>query len=148
MNRNHLIDLIPVSCLGFLVDTTAAAMRLALSGMLTEYAAAPVIIPHVGGALPYLMPRLDGTLFLHPRDIGEPSAILKTLYMDTVVHRVDPLRWCYETMGADHLLCGTDHPYGQWARRSIDALDELQIPAEEKEKINHGNAERLFPAVA
>jgi len=145
MNRNYLTDLIPISAVAFTVDTTVAAMRLALSGTLTDFPAAPVIIPHVGGTLPYLMPRLDGSLFTHPRGIKETSPILKTLYMDTVVHTVEPLRWCYETMGAEHLLFGTDHPYGQWARHTVEAVDRLECPPDEKEKILHGNAERIFP---
>ncbi|MBF6569879.1 MAG: amidohydrolase [Candidatus Binataceae bacterium] len=144
LNRNYLADLIPVPALGFIVDTTLAAMRLALSGRLTEFSTAPVIIPHVGGAIPYLMPRLAGSMMTHHRG-EDPTSILKALYMDTVVHRVEPLRWCYETMGADHILFGTDHPYGQWARRTIEALDQLQCSGEDKDKICYANAERLFP---
>jgi predicted TIM-barrel fold metal-dependent hydrolase len=145
LNRNYLTDLIPISAVAFTVDTTVAAMRLALSGVLTEYAAAPVIIPHAGGTLPYLMPRLDGSLFTHQRGIKEASPILKTLYMDTVVHSVEPLQWCYQTMGASKLLFGTDHPYGQWARHTIDAMAQLACSDAEREQMYHGNAERLFP---
>jgi aminocarboxymuconate-semialdehyde decarboxylase len=146
LNRNYLADIIPVPALGFIVDTTLAAMRLAVSGRLAEFSSAPVIIPHVGGALPYLMPRLAGSMLTHQR-FEDPTATLKTLYMDTVVHRVEPLRWCYETMGADHILFGTDHPYGQWARRTLEALDQLDCPAADRDKMDHANAERLFPPI-
>ncbi len=144
LNRNYLADIIPVPALGFIVDTTLAAMRLAVSGRLSEFSAAPVIIPHVGGAVPYLMARLAGSMITHQRGV-DPTAALKTLYMDTVVNGPEPLRWCYEMMGAEHLLFGTDHPYGQWARRTVEALDQLQCPAADREQIDHANAERLFP---
>jgi aminocarboxymuconate-semialdehyde decarboxylase len=147
MNRNYMTDLVPISALAFTVDTTLAAMRLALSGALTEFADAPVIIPHVGGTVPYLMTRLDGSLFTHPRGIKEASPILKKLYTDTVVHSVEPLRWCYETIGAGQMLFGTDHPYGQWAYNTTVAVDRLECTPEEREQILHGNAERLFRPV-
>ncbi len=75
LNQNYLMDLVPVPVLAFMVDNTLAAMRLALSGVLAEYATAPIIIPHVGATVPYLMARLDGMLesFSGPGVMKEPS---------------------------------------------------------------------------
>ena len=145
LNQNYLMDLVPVPVLAFMVDNTLAAMRLALSGVLSEYAAAPIIIPHVGATVPYLMPRLDGMLeyFSGPGAIKEPSRFLKKLYMDTVAYGPEPLQWCYSLMGAKQLLLGTDHPYGPW-RRTVQLLDELGCTESEREQMRHGNAERLF----
>jgi len=145
LNQNYLMDLVPVPVLAFMVDNTLAAMRLALSGVLAEYAAAPIIIPHVGATVPYLMPRLDGMLeyFAGPGAMKEPSRFLKQLYMDTVAYGPEPLRWCYSLMGAKQLLLGTDHPYGPW-RRTVQLLDELDCTESEREQMRHGNAERLF----
>ena len=145
LNQNYLMDLVPVPVLAFMVDNTLAAMRLALSGVLSEYAAAPIIIPHVGATVPYLMPRLDGMLeyFAGPGAMKEPSRFLKQLYMDTVAYGPEPLQWCYSLMGAKQLLLGTDHPYGPW-RRTVQLLDELGCTESEREQMRHGNAERLF----
>ena len=146
INQSYLMDLIPVPVLSFTTDTTMAGMRLALSGMLSEYATAPIIIPHVGGMIPYLMGRLDGFAELMPQfsQLEEkPGQLLKKLYMDTVVYRLDELKWCFSIMGADHMLFGSDYPYGLW-RRPIQMADELPCGAKEREQILHGNAERLF----
>lgn len=145
LNQNYLMDLVPVPVLAFMMDNTLAAMRLALSGVLSEYATAPIIIPHVGATVPYLMGRLDGMLehFGGPGAMKEPSRFLKKLYMDTVAYWPEPLQWCYSLMGASQLLLGTDHPYGPW-RRPIQFLDELACPEHEREQMRHGNAERLF----
>ena len=145
LNQNYLMDLVPAPVLAFMVDNTLAAMRLALSGMLAEYATAPIIIPHVGATVPYLMARLDGMLesFGGPGALKEPSRLLKKLYMDTVAYRPEPLQWCFSLMGASQLVLGTDHPYGPW-RHPIQFLDELSCTDSEREQMLHGNAERLF----
>ena len=145
LNQNYLMDLVPAPVLAFMVDNTLAAMRLALSGVLAEYATASIIIPHVGATVPYLMARLDGMLesFGGPGVIKEPSRLLKKLYMDTVAYRPEPLQWCFSLMGASQLVLGTDHPYSSW-RHPIQFLDELSCTDSEREQMLHGNAERLF----
>ncbi len=144
LNRNYMGDVLPLSSLGFMVDTTLAAMRLAMAGMLEQYATAPVIIAHVGGTLPMMIPRLQGSLITHPHNGGDPVAWLRRLYLDTVAHEAGPLRWGYETVGADHLLFGTDHAFGRWAEHATAAFAGLQCSDDERELIAHGNAERLF----
>ena len=145
LNQNYLTDLIPVPVLAFIVDTTLAAMRLALSGVLAEYENLPIIIPHVGATLPYLMARLDAMLpfFGGPDAMKEPSRYLKRLYMDTVAYRPEPLQWCFSLMGASQLLFGTDHPYARWDLPG-GLIEGLPCSDHEREQIFHGNAERLF----
>lgn len=145
LNRNYLMDLVPAPILAFMVDNTLAAMRLALSGVLQEHATLPIIIPHAGATLPYLMGRLDGMLEYvgGPGVMQEPSRFLKMLYMDTVVYRPEPLQWCLSMMGAEQLLLGTDHPFGPW-HLPAQILAELPCSDAERERIYSGNAERLF----
>lgn len=144
LNQKYLMDIIPIAALGFIVDTTMAGMRLAMSGTLAEHPAS-IIIPHVGGTIPYLMGRLDCFTELSPAPnvIKQPSQYLKKLYMDTVVYRLDELKWCLSVMGADQMLFGSDYPFAAW-RKPSEMLDALACTAEEREKINHLNAERLF----
>ncbi len=145
LNQNYLMDLVPVPALAFMVDNTLAAMRLALSGMLSEYSDAPIIIPHVGAAVPYLMGRLDGMMDSYGEDevVKEPSQVLKQLYMDTVAYEPEPLEWCLSLMGAKQLLLGTDYPYAEW-RKPLELVNKLTCSDAERELILHGNSERLF----
>lgn len=146
LNQNYLTDLVPVPVLAFLVDNTLAAMRLALSGVLEQYAAAPIIIPHAGATIPYLMGRLDSMIgpFGGPGAVKEPSRLLKRLYMDTVVYAPEPFDWCLSLMGAGQLVLGTDYPYGDW-RRPLEVLAKASsCTAAERDQIEHGNAQRLF----
>ncbi len=145
LNQRYLMDLVPVPVLAFMVDNTLAAMRLALSGVLSDCADAPIIIPHVGATVPYLMGRLDGMLGAFGGDdvVKEPSRFLKKLYMDTVAYEPEPLEWCLSMMGARQLVLGTDHPYGSW-QRPIELVEKLACSDDEREQILHGNVERLF----
>jgi aminocarboxymuconate-semialdehyde decarboxylase len=148
LNRNYLTDLIPVPAVAFMFDNTLAAIRLALSGVLSAHGGAPIIIPHAGATIPYLMGRLDSMLKRAegPDVVREPSRLLKRLYMDTVVYEPEPLEWCCSLMGADQLVLGTDHPYGDWRLPSKFVEEAPYLSASEREQIRCGNAKRLFPA--
>lgn len=55
----------------------------------------------------------------------------------------EQFRYCLETFGADHITWGEDYPY----RRKDDIrrfLENFDLSEEDKEKIAHGNAERLL----
>jgi predicted TIM-barrel fold metal-dependent hydrolase len=145
LNQNFLTDLIPVPAFAFLVDSSLAAMRLALSGVLSDCADAPIIIPHGGATLPYVMGRLDSMMGqLGTAESERPGHVLKKLYMDTVVYEPEPLDWCLSLMGAGQLLLGTDHPYGEWRKpgRLLEAASSCS--PKERAQIESGNAERLF----
>lgn len=148
LNQNHLMDLVPVPVLALVMDNTLAAMRLALSGVLTTYSAAPVIIPHVGAAVPYLVGRLNGMLpdFGGEEVEADPGRALKSLYMDTVAYEPEPLEWCLSMMGAEHLLLGTDYPYSNW-RKPLELVDAVDCTDAERQLMLYGNAERLFRKV-
>lgn len=145
LNRNFLMDVIPAPALAFVFDTTLAAVRLGLAGIISQYAGCPIIIPHAGGTLPFLMSRISAVMANETQEEAptDPTLALKQLYMDTVVYGPDPLKWCLSTMGAERVLFGTDHPWNAWGR-TVEILDRLDCPAAEREKMMHGNAERLF----
>jgi len=150
LNRIGLMDMVPTPALGFIYDTTLAAVRLALSGVLSECPDAPVIVPHVGGTLPYLLSRISGMVSasfaasyggnMKERD---PKAAFQRLYMDTVCYDPEPLQLCLSKMGAEHLLFGSDHPHAAW-NLPVDALEKIKCTDAERELMKHGNAERMF----
>jgi aminocarboxymuconate-semialdehyde decarboxylase len=101
---------------GAVFEDTIAALRLVLSGMTTRYARMRVIVPHLGGTLPFLVERLElyveaerrkGTL---PFD-GSMRDQLRRLWYDTVNLHPAALRCAIESFGADRLLLGTDFPF-------------------------------------
>ena len=125
---------------GFPFDTTLAVARMCFSGMLRELPNIRWIIGHLGGAIPYLMERLDSGY----RDFAEcrvnidqpPSGYLKKLYYDTVTFSPHNLRLARDLVGADHMVMGSDYPHLLGSiERSVSSIEELSIDESEKKKI-------------
>jgi hypothetical protein len=53
------------------------------------------------------------------------------------------LRFCIEAVGADNIMFAIDYPY-QTAEGAVRFLDEAEISDEDRRKIYHRNAERIF----
>jgi predicted TIM-barrel fold metal-dependent hydrolase len=53
------------------------------------------------------------------------------------------LRFCIEAVGADNIMFAIDYPY-QTTEAAVRFLDEAEICDEDKRKIYHRNAERIF----
>lgn len=92
--------------LGAPFEDTVAALRLTLSGIVNRYPKIRIIVPHLGGTLPFLVERLDGSLV--GRTQYKPSEYLKRLWYDTVNGSTAALRCARDAFGADRLLLGTD----------------------------------------
>ena len=143
--------------LGFPYDTSLNILRLIQSGLFDETPDLKLIVAHVGGVIPYLWGRIgtystpsplvpDAPPLAHPID-----HYLRRLYADTVCYNVEALKCCYEVMGPEQLLYGTDHPFGRYDV-AAELVDQLNCPAHDRDLIHHGNAARLLnlrhPAVA
>jgi aminocarboxymuconate-semialdehyde decarboxylase len=129
---------------GFPFDTTLAVARMCFDGMLRELPNIRWIIGHLGGAIPYLMERLDSGY----RDFAEcrvnidqpPSTYLKKLYYDTVTFSPHNLRLARDLVGADHMVMGSDYPHLLGSiERSVSSIEDFAISEQEKQKIFSGN---------
>jgi len=131
--------------IGFPFDTTLAVARMCFDGMLKELPDIKWIIGHAGGAVPFLMERMDSGY----RDFAEtkakidqlPSVYLKRLYYDTVTFNPYNLHMLRDEVGADHMLMGSDYPHLLGSiEKSVSSIEALPIPQAEKQKILGGNA--------
>ena len=135
--------------MGFIYDTSLGAARLIRSGLFDEAPDLKLIVPHVGGILPYLGGRIAKTIDASPPAPGQPklahpvSHYLDKLYVDTVAHSIEALEFCYRQVGAERILYGTDHPFANYLEAAT-YVEQLHCTAAERELIYHGNAERLL----
>ena len=82
--------------LGNPFDTAAAGARLIFGGVLDRFPSLRVCLPHAGGALPYLLGRLDRGYRVRPecRHLPRPpSAYVDRFFFDTIAHSPDALRY-------------------------------------------------------
>jgi len=130
---------------GFMFDTTLAVARMCFDGMFREFPDIRWIVAHLGGAVPYLMERLDNGW----RDFSEcrakidelPSAYLKRLYYDTVNFNPHMLNMVREMIGSDHMVMGSDYPHLLGSiERAVSSIEGLDIPEAEKRRILEGTA--------
>ncbi len=130
--------------LGAPFEDTIAALRLVLAGVISRYPEMRVIVPHLGGTLPFLRMRLDGSL--RGRTEFKPSEVLKRLWYDTVNENIASLHCAREAFGADRLLLGTDFPHvhGDRFERCVSYIQQSDLPAEEKTAILDHNAQSLL----
>jgi aminocarboxymuconate-semialdehyde decarboxylase len=135
--------------IGFPFDTSLAVARMCYDGMLAEFPDIRWIIGHLGGAVPYLMERMDNGF----RDFPEcraridqlPSFYLKRLYYDTVSFSQHTLMMVRNMVGADHMVMGSDYPHLLGSiDRAVSSIESLDIQEDEKEGIFSGTALKIL----
>ena len=146
LNINGLTDFHMMACIGFLFDTTIAALRIIHAGIFDEFPGIKIVLPHIGSVIPYLMGRIDNISAVPGSKTnikGPVSDQFKNFYLDTVTYHQEAMDCCYRMFGADRLLYGSDYPYAQY-QITRDVIDGLECTPEEREKIYHSNAEALY----
>jgi aminocarboxymuconate-semialdehyde decarboxylase len=134
---------------GFPFDTTLAVARMCFDGMLRELPDIRWIVGHLGGAVPYLMERLDNGY----RDFAEcrakidqlPSVYLKRLYYDTVTFSPYTLRLARDMLGTGHMVMGSDYPHLLGSiDRAVSSIEALDVAEGEKQQIFSGTARAIL----
>jgi 6-methylsalicylate decarboxylase len=148
---------LPAPMIEFPFDTTRTALSLLYSGALARHPGINFILPHGGGTLPFLAPRIAAVGSLTPvlgdRAIKPADAMqaLARFYYDTALsvtpQQIAALR---ALASISRVLYGTDFPFANEDRlRGADAaFDALTLTAEEQTMVRHRNAIPLFEAFA
>jgi aminocarboxymuconate-semialdehyde decarboxylase len=101
--------------LGVPFDSAWSVARLIASGALDQHPGLKLVVPHGGGALPYLLGRLDNAWHrraeLYEHAAKAPSAYLNQLWFDSILHSAGALSFLAKQVGAERVLLGTDSPY-------------------------------------
>jgi aminocarboxymuconate-semialdehyde decarboxylase len=134
---------------GFLCDTTLAAAKIVFSGVAERFARIDWALCHMGGAIPYLVERLDRgyEAFSECRANLDrpPSEYLRRFYYDTVNFNPKAIQLAISFAGADHILAGSDYPHQIGSiPKMIASLKALDVSEEDRAAIFGGNAERLL----
>jgi aminocarboxymuconate-semialdehyde decarboxylase len=132
---------------GFTTDTTLAVARMIYDGFFERFERLKIIAAHGGGALPFLIGRLDQCFERIPacrtKAREKPSLAARRIYADAVVFTDDALAMALRVFGSANVLYGSDYPHtigdplGCLAR--VDRL-----PEGARERVRGANAERIF----
>jgi aminocarboxymuconate-semialdehyde decarboxylase len=133
--------------IGFTFDTSLAIARCIYDGFFDRYPNLKMIASHGGGALPYLIGRLDICWDNIPaasaKTLEPPRNYMRRIYVDTVVFRQDVVDMCVSVCGSDNVLYGSDYPHtiGDMAG-CLSRVDAL--PDGTRNKVRGWNAQRIF----
>ncbi len=133
--------------LGNPFDTAVAAANIIFSGLLDRFPKLEICLPHAGGALPYLIGRLN-----HGWKVRQeckalkkpPSSYLRRFTYDTISHASESLSYLIDLVGADHVMMGSDYCFDMGYERPVKAVTALKLNRPDQEKILGGNAARLL----
>jgi aminocarboxymuconate-semialdehyde decarboxylase len=133
--------------LGFTFDTSLAIARMIYDGFFDRYRRLRIIAAHGGGALPYLVSRMDQCYDNIPacreKISVRPSEYLPRICADAVLFSPDVLELCVKTFGADNVLYGSDYPHTigdmPGCLKRVNAL-----PDTARDKVRGNSARRLF----
>jgi predicted TIM-barrel fold metal-dependent hydrolase len=130
---------------GFTMETATHGIRLVLSGVLDAYPDVKIILGHMGEGLPFLLWRINYTL-QRPgnRKVDFRELFTRNFYITTSGNFSTPALQCaISEMGIDHVLFSVDYPFVE-NPPGTTWINEVQMAASDKEKILHGNAERIL----
>ncbi|HVC39837.1 MAG TPA: amidohydrolase family protein [Candidatus Dormibacteraeota bacterium] len=144
-------------------DTTVAMIRLVLGGVLDRYPNLKFMTHHMGGMVPYYAKRIEAfadQMVAEYSKLGmaDQSPQLSTpvleqfrrFYNDSVSNGSTAALTCaLDFFGAEHILFGTDFPFGpdggeRWPVEELELIQQADISNSDREKILFRNAERLL----
>ena len=148
---------------GWPYETTACVTRLIFSGLYDELPGLKIITHHMGGMVPFYAGKIDlgfdqifhGKTGDNPvaRKAGlrkKPVEYYRMIYADTALNGSLPATRCgHEFFSTGHCLFATDAPFDaeqgrMLIRETIKAVNGLDIPRAEKDRIFAGNARSLL----
>jgi predicted TIM-barrel fold metal-dependent hydrolase len=133
---------------GFAVDTSTHFLRIVFAGVFDAYPKLQFILGHLGEGLPFAMHRLNDHTYQSAKRRGLQRTPLEYLKQNMLVttsgNWYPPAFLCTMlALGVDNILFAIDWPY-EPNTAGMRFLDELTISDADKEKIAHGNAERIL----
>jgi aminocarboxymuconate-semialdehyde decarboxylase len=130
------------------LETTVTAAHLIMTGTMERHPALRVVLAHGGGAILALRGRLRHAHSFQPQArsrLGEsPEDSLRRFWFDTVVHDAGLLRALVDTVGADRVVLGSDHPFDMGDLRPADTVRAAGLDRRDEEAVLGGNAAALL----
>ena len=131
---------------GWHVETGLHVLRLVLAGVFDRFPRLQLVIGHMGEALPFMLRRATGPLGQEVTGLQRPlpEYFRENLHLSTSgFFSVPPFLNALLEVGADRMMFAVDYPFST-NERGRAFLDAMPVSPADKEKIAHGNAERLL----
>jgi aminocarboxymuconate-semialdehyde decarboxylase len=134
----------------YTTDTTLCVGSLIGAGVLDRFPRLQLILSHGGGTLPWVIGRFDVMFERSDRAAtgiaaaSPPSAYLRRLHFDTILHDPHALRYLADRVGVDRLVIGSDDSFPPADHDPLASLRAAGFGAADIQRIGEDNPRRLF----
>ena len=144
-------------------DTSLAMARLVYGGLFERYPDIKIVTHHMGAMIPYFAARIAafaettveeysrlGLADSGPTLTGAPLDHFRRFYNDSISNGSSgAVRMAIDFFGADHIMFGTDFPFGpddgeRWPLDELRNIKTMAMDETDRSKILYGNAQRLL----
>lgn len=136
------------ACIDAPIEHTFLASKLIYTGTMDKYPNLQMVLPHAGGAFPYLAGRVEHFLFHmadHSTKIQQPFRdYLRRFHYDYLIYYPEAFRFLMVMVGSDRIVVGTDNFAAKDVEYPSAVMDQFKLPAADRELILKGNAKRLL----
>ena len=141
-----LTEMLAGGAWGWHIETAVHVIRLISGGVFDRFPRLQVVIGHMGEGLPFMFQRFD----IMPPAVTKLRHSYKHYLRENVHYTFSGFNFppafldlFLELGGVDRIMFSADHPY-QSMQQARAFLQQIPVGAEDKERIAHGNAEKLF----
>jgi aminocarboxymuconate-semialdehyde decarboxylase len=134
--------------LGNPFESAIAAAHLIFGGVLDRFPALEVVLPHAGGAFPWLAGRLNRGWEKREelrKNCRSPLQYLRRFHYDTIGYSDEVIEYLARIVGPDRIVMGSDYCFPIAYERPVDVVRANRALSEdEKRLILEANARRLL----
>jgi hypothetical protein len=131
---------------GWHIETAVHMLRIISGGVFDRFPKLQFVIGHMGEGLPFMFQRFD----IIPPEVTKLKRSFKDYLRANVHYTLSGFNFgptfldlLLELGGVNRIMFSADHPY-QSMKAARAFLDQLPVSAEDRARIAHGNAEKLF----
>ncbi len=148
MGANRLQPFYLANILGNPFDTTIAVANLVFGGVMDRFPRLNIVLPHAGGALPYVAGRMQHGQAVRPELQGRAERpfmeYLRRFHYDAITHAPELLRFLIDLVGVDRVMLGSDYCFDMGYERPREIIETLKLSRSERDRILSGNAARVL----
>jgi hypothetical protein len=131
---------------GWHIETAVHVVRMMLGGVFDRYPKLQIVVGHLGEGLPFMLPRLGKAM---PQELTKLARPLGDYLRENVHYTFGGFNFpatflnLLLEVGAGRIMFSVDYPYGSMTEARA-FLMQLPLSPADRERIAHGNAERLL----
>jgi aminocarboxymuconate-semialdehyde decarboxylase len=130
---------------GMPAEVSLAICSVIFGGVLQRLPKLRIAFAHGGGAFPGTFGRIEHGFAVRPDLVAvdnpfPPSAYLKRIYVDSLVHDPRALQLVLDTLGADRVALGSDYPFPLGEARPGALIESMNLSPSVRQRLLQGTA--------